>query len=91
MIKWLENPTEVDFPLIDRCIVCDEICTWQPRYEIFARSMEHKALLAAKRPLNYRPEYRVVCICAGCIPPDNDKLRRMIRKNYPVYAKEREI
>lgn len=91
MIEYKENPTEADFPLIDRCVECEETCEWQPRYEIAARPAEHKALLASKRPLGYTPEHRVVKICATCIPDDNEELRRMIRKHYPVYAKERGI
>ncbi len=91
MIEYKENPTEVDFPLIDRCVVCEGICDWQPRYEIAARPAEHKALLAAKRPLGYTPEHRVVKICAACNPADNEALRALIRKHYPVYAKEQGI
>jgi len=85
-IEYTENPTEQDFPLIDRCVVCDGYCEWQPRYEIALRSAEHKAILAAKRLLSYVPDARVVKICAECCPDDNDELRRMIRRLYPVYA-----
>jgi len=91
MLERVENPTEADFPLIDRCIECDEVCDWQPRYEIACRPAEHKALLAARRPLDYVPEHRVVKICSGCAPDDNEALRRMIRRHYPVYAKEKGI
>ncbi len=91
MIEYKENPTEADFPLIDHCVECDCICDWQPRYEIAARPAEHKALLAARRPLEYVPEHRVVKICSTCAPEDNDALRRLIRKHYPVFAKERGI
>lgn len=90
-LEYTENPTEADFPLIDKCVICDGYCDWQPRYEIAARPVEHKALLAGKRPLEYQPEHRVVKICAGCIPNDNDELRRMIRRLYPVYAEKKGI
>jgi len=86
MIEWKENPDETDFPLIDRCVICDGLCDWQPRFEIAARSDAHKLFLASERSLNYVPEYRVVCICASCIPADNAALRRMVRREYPTYA-----
>ncbi len=89
--KYTETPTEVDFPLIDRCVVCANITSWQPRYEMAMRDGEHNALLASKRPLGYVPEARVVKICAGCIPDDNQQLRDLIRKEYPVYALKRGI
>ena len=92
MIEWTENPDETDFPLIDRCVVCDRVCDWQPRYEIAARPAEHKALLAGKRPLDYVPEHRVVKICSSCIPEgDPLHLIALIRFHYPVLAKERGI
>jgi len=90
-LEYQENPTEEDFPLIDRCVECGEICDWQPRYEIFARLDIHNTILTEQRPLNYTPEYRVVKICAGCIPNDNQELRRLIRQHYPVYAQEKGI
>lgn len=86
MIANLENPTEADFPLIDRCVVCNEICEWQPRYEEATRSQEHLAVLSEGRPLDYTRSTRTIKICAGCIPDDNDELRRLIRREYPVYA-----
>lgn len=91
MIEWKENPDETDFPLIDRCVICDGLCDWQPRFEIASRPPGQKELLFRMRPLNFVSPYRVVCICAGCIPDDNDKLRRMIRREYPAYAKQRGI
>lgn len=83
---YVENPTETDFPLIDRCVVCESTCDWQPRYEMAMRSGEHNALLAAKRPLNYVPVSRVVKICADCTPDSNVDLKRIIHQYYPVYA-----
>lgn len=91
MIEYTETPDETVFPLIDRCVICDGLCEWQPRFEIAARPLEHKALLAGKRPLDYSPEYRVVCICAGCIPDDNEALKSMIRLHYPAYAQSEGI
>ena len=89
--EYTETPTEVDFPLIDRCIECGGLCAWQPRYEMAMRDGEHNALLASKRPLNYVPESRVVKICADCVGDDNEALRRLIRREYPVYAAKRGI
>lgn len=83
---YTDSPDETDFPLIDRCVVCNALCDWQPRYEMAMRSGEHSALLASKRPLNYVPEARVVKLCTECIPNDNQKLRELIRKLYPVHA-----
>jgi len=93
MLEHKDNPTEADFPLIDRCVICEEICDWQPRYEIATRTAEHKALLASKRPLGYTPEHRVVKFCAGCLKnfETNEQLRVAIRQNYPVYAREKGI
>lgn len=84
--EYTDNPTETDFPLIDRCVLCERVCDWQPRYEMAMRSGEHNELLASKRPLGYVPEARVVKICADCTPDDNQKLREMIRRLYPVHA-----
>lgn len=92
MIEHKDNPDETDFPLIDRCIICEGLCDWQPRYEIAARTPEHKALLASLRPLDYVPEHRVVKICSSCIPEDDLlQLIALIRFHYPVFAKERGI
>jgi len=91
MLEYKENPTEADFPLIDRCVVCEAVCDWQPRYEIAARTPEHKALLAGKRPLGYTPQHRTIKICAACTPDDNQDLRTLIRKHYPAYALEKGI
>jgi epoxyqueuosine reductase QueG len=67
-IEWKEDPTEEDFPLIDRCAECGNVCAWQPRFEIVTRSDEHKALLASKRPVDYeftgRPEPVICWECA---------------------------
>lgn len=84
--EYTENPTEVDFPLIDRCVVCDRVCEWQPRYEMAMRPAEHFKMLSKKRPLNYVPEHRVVKICADCTPDANVDLKRMVRQYYPAYA-----
>ncbi len=89
--EYTETPDEVDFPLIDRCIECNRVCDWQPRYEMAMRTGEHNALLASKRPLNYVPESRVVKICADCIPEYNTSLKLLIRRCYPVYAKRKGI
>ncbi len=89
--EYTETPDETDFPLIDRCVICDRVTDWQPRYEMAMRSSEHYAELSAKRPLNYVPEARVVKICAGCVPEDNQALRDLIRREYPVYALKRGI
>ncbi len=88
---YTETPTEAEFPLIDRCVVCDCVCDWQPRYEMAMRSAEHFALLSSKRPLNYVPEHRTVKICASCTPDSNVDLKRMIHQYYPVYAKQKGI
>lgn len=88
---YTDSPDETDFPLIDRCIECNKVCDWQPRYEMAMRPAEHLAMLTAKRPLNYVPESRVVKICADCAPNDNRLLREMIRRLYPVYAKQKGI
>lgn len=91
LIEWKENPDETDFPLIDRCVICDELCDWQPRFEIAARTMADKEMFANLRPLGYTPKHRVVKICAGCIPADNAKLRYLIRKHYPKFAQKEGI
>ncbi len=91
MMERKDNPDETDFPLIDRCIVCDGLCDWQPRYEMACRTPEHNTLLASLRPLGYVPGHRVVKFCIGCIPDDNDRLRRQIRKYYPAFAKKEGI
>ncbi len=88
---YTETPTEEDFPLIDRCVVCESTCAWQPRYEMAMRSGEHNALLASKRPLSYVPEARVVKICSSCVPNADVDLKRMIHQYYPVYAKRKGI
>ena len=88
---YIDSPTEEDFPLIDRCAVCDKVCDWQPRYEMAARTGEHFQLLSSLRPLDYVPEARVVKICADCCGDDNEELRRTIRVLYPVYAKRKGI
>jgi len=86
---YTDSPTEADFPLIDRCVVCDCVCDWQPRYEIAIREYDHMLHLKEQRPLAYVPEARVVKICAGCTPTSNVDLKRMIRQYYPVYAQEK--
>lgn len=88
---YTETPDETDFPLIDRCIECNKVCEWQPRYEMAMRPGEHFAMLSASRPMNYVPESRVVKLCADCIPNDNRLLRELIRSLYPVYAKQKGI
>jgi hypothetical protein len=92
-LEYVENPTEADFPLIDRCSVCNEICDWQPRYEAAARTAEHCITLADARPVTYVVESRTVKICAECVDDcgTNDNLRRLIRKQYPAYAKRKGI
>ncbi len=90
-LQYIENPTEEDFPLIDRCAMCDQVCDWQPRYEMASRLGEHFQMLSSKRPMDYVPESRVVKICAGCVPDDNSALRQLIRGLYPVYAKRKGI
>ncbi len=90
-VPYLESPSETDFPLIDRCIVCGEITEWQPRFNMACRPGEHNALLASKRPLSYVPEARVVKICASCVPNADVDLKRMIRQYYPVYAAKKGI
>ena len=90
-MTYTENPTEADFPLIDRCIICDAITSWQPRYEVALRPPEHKALLQLTRPDDFVPESRTVKICADCTPDKNSALRMLIRKHYPTYAKRKGI
>ncbi len=90
-LEYQENPTEADFPLIDHCVVCEGICDWQPRYEVYARTPEQKDLLVEARPLLYVQETRTVKICADCVPNDNDELRRLIRREYPAFAKRKGI
>ena len=85
-LERVDNPTEADFPLIDRCVECGNVCEWQPRYEIACRPPEHFAELSAPRPFSYVPDARVVKICAECVPEYNEELKRMIRQYYPVYA-----
>ena len=89
--QYTTNPTEADFPMIDRCIKCEKVCDWQPRYEIFARTPEHKDLLSSRRRFDYVPETRVVKICAKCVPEDVEELKQMIRTYYPHYAKRKGI
>ncbi len=84
--EYIETPTEADFPLIDRCVVCECTCDWQPRYEMAMRDGKHFALLASRRKMSYTPEHRVVKICASCTPDSNVDLKRMIWQYYPVYA-----
>ena len=88
---YTENPTEQDFPLIDRCVMCDGVCAYQPRYEIACRDALHSQRLAEGRPLGFVPSVRVVKLCATCIPDANASLRRLIRHHYPVYAKKEGI
>ena len=90
-MNYTETPTEQDFPLIDRCVVCERICDWQPRYEAANRDCDHAQHLAFERPMDYKIPHRVVKICADCAPDDNRELRRLIRKHYPVYAKHEGI
>jgi len=83
-VKWIENPTEAEFPLIDRCINCGEPCAWQPRFEIAARSPEHKQHLFANRRFGYIPESRIVKICGDCLPKENvRRVRAMVKLAYP--------
>ena len=84
--EYTETPDETDFPLIDRCIECNGLCDWQPRYEMAMRPAEHFVELSKNRSLSYVPESRVVKICANCVPNDNFLLREMIRRHYAVYA-----
>jgi len=86
-----ENPTEADFPMIDRCVVCDEVCSWQPRYEIACRSAIHNQLLATFRPVEYVNTYRTVKICGDCLPEGQEAVCQLVRKHYPVYAAEKGI
>ncbi len=88
---YTDSPTEEDFPLIDRCAVCDRVCDWQPRYEMAARSGEHFKLLSELRPLGYVPEARVVKLCADCVSVDHEELVHLIRLLYPVFAKRKGI
>ena len=89
---YTENPTEQDFPLIDRCIVCERICSWQPRYESAARTHDETVtLLENGRPFDYKRTTRIIKICADCVPTENSALRMLIRKHYPVYAKREGI
>lgn len=89
---YTETPDETDFPLIDRCVECNKVCDWQPRYETAMRSDdETQALVVNGRPFDYQIAHRVVKICADCAPNDNRLLREMIRRLYPVYAKQKGI
>jgi len=89
--EYIETPTEADFPLIDRCVVCNCVCAWQPRYERFMRLQTDQELLDTRRPLSYVPEHRVVKICSDCAPNEPEALKAMIRLHYPVYAQEKGI
>lgn len=90
-LEHKDNPTEDDFPLIDRCVECDGVCEWQPRYERACRDDLMMQKLIQGRPLGFTPEARVVKICAGCLPDDLRQMKLMIRFHYPAYAQNRGI
>lgn len=86
-LKWTDAPTDADFPLLDKCVVCGQICDWQPRFAFACRTLDHRALLESLRPRDFRPSKRVVKICGGCLPRDDwEFVRALVKFYYKEYS-----